>query len=134
MKLPDKLSDLIDLAVTDLEVIEKNPRYKVDMSRFHTGGDPCLVCFAGAIMANTFGVSCKEQAHPWEFPEHTENRLYTLNYIRDYRINDAIKFFHGTPCDKSYMENLNSILYNESAKQFKSNMREIAKRLRNDGY
>ena len=59
--LPNKLSDLLELAMKDVRAIEEDPRYRLDMSHWHmpsieTPG-VCLVCMAGAVMANTLEIS-----------------------------------------------------------------------------
>jgi hypothetical protein len=54
--LPDKLSELLELAMRDLEAVEADPRYRVDMSHWHEprrDSEFCLVCLAGAVMAKT---------------------------------------------------------------------------------
>lgn len=57
--LPDKLSDLLELALGDLEKVEAMPEvYEVDMSDWHLpqrdefGGrcGRCTVCLAGAVI------------------------------------------------------------------------------------
>lgn len=64
-KLPDKLTDLIELALKDLTEVEALPvRYTVRMSFWHApaqqmgipGGDQCMVCLAGAVMARTLAL------------------------------------------------------------------------------
>jgi hypothetical protein len=54
-ELADKPSDLIEQALVDLEKTEKDPRYRIYMLSWHSpdmsGDGGCLVCFAGAVMA-----------------------------------------------------------------------------------
>ena len=55
-RLPDKLSELIRLAVADCKLVEQDPRYELDMMEWHNPskfGGSCEVCMAGAIMAKT---------------------------------------------------------------------------------
>jgi|GEM_PF-2940190 len=50
-----KLSRLLEMALEDLKKVEKDPRYRVSMWCWHeTLGDQCLVCLAGACLAETF--------------------------------------------------------------------------------
>lgn len=52
--LPELASDLIELAILDLEITEQDPRYKINMSRWHEFFDGfCHVCLAGVVMAQT---------------------------------------------------------------------------------
>jgi hypothetical protein len=71
-----KPSELIKLALHDLEVVENNRQYKVSMDHWHFyNGEKCCVCLAGAFMAVTmkFPVerriadpgSCWPEAHPY---------------------------------------------------------------------
>jgi len=73
-KIPDKLpelpSKLIRVALRDLRKIQKDIRYEVCMSIFHSGGDRhrvCEVCLAGAVMACTLGVPRSRTATPTSF-------------------------------------------------------------------
>jgi len=53
-KLPDKPSELLYLALSDFEKVEKDPRYVVDMRRWHNPiSGQCHVCLAGSILAKT---------------------------------------------------------------------------------
>ena len=52
--LPDKPSELIRLALSDLEKCEGDSRYEVDMNEWHVPtqkGHVCYVCLAGSVMA-----------------------------------------------------------------------------------
>ena len=60
-KLPDKPSELIRVALADLAKCEADPTYEIDMNVWHKGAaiptDTCLVCLAGAVMANSLRVA-----------------------------------------------------------------------------
>src|SRR6187431_2046651 len=62
--LPNKLSDLLELAVRDAQACEADPRYRLDMSAWHVpdGVGPCRVCMAGAVMAQTIHLAPSERA------------------------------------------------------------------------
>lgn len=52
--LPDKPSELLAIALEDLELCENDPVYVIDMGKFHTPDESegkCHVCLAGAILA-----------------------------------------------------------------------------------
>lgn len=58
--LPNKLSDLLELAVRDVQKCEAEPtRFRIDMGRWHTPllSGTCAVCMAGAVLAQTIGVA-----------------------------------------------------------------------------
>lgn len=88
--LPDKLSDLAELALNDLENCEAAPGlYVINMNAWH---DPCElsrtcdVCMAGAVIANTLGANPQDLLEPNEFNRDTANKL---NAIDDLRIGDV---------------------------------------------
>lgn len=50
------LTELLELAVKDMEIIKKNPKYKFDVGEWHyyyKEDDKCSVCVAGSVIANT---------------------------------------------------------------------------------
>lgn len=69
-ELPVVPSELIRMALNDLEACERDPEYVIAMDRWHepydmigydkTVGDVCAVCFAGAVMAKTCEVPVSE--------------------------------------------------------------------------
>jgi hypothetical protein len=84
-KLPDKPSELLMLAMTDLEIIEKNPKYIISMSNWH---DPfeakCSVCHAGAVMANSLKVPINECVSPntSDFSDDNNIKLQAIDGFR----------------------------------------------------
>ena len=55
-QLPDYPSELLQLALDDIEVIEKDEDYKIKTSVWHDYDKDegvCCVCIAGAVLANT---------------------------------------------------------------------------------
>lgn len=57
-KLPGQPSKLIRLAITDLQIVEKTPAYRIDMDQWYTPYNDkfYLVCLAGAVMVNTLKI------------------------------------------------------------------------------
>lgn len=86
--LPDKLSDLILVALADLEKVEADPRYEVAMWTWHQEDifnkniTVCQVCFAGSVMAKTFNCKLNKEASPSDFPVSAERKLRALNELR----------------------------------------------------
>lgn len=107
-RLPKKLSDLILLALGDLEAVERSSRFKVDMKdwfsvknaiRYQAGRARvnssltsetahCTVCFAGAVMARSLdavekSLNLEDEGYmtPYDFGNN-ENKLQALNSIR----------------------------------------------------
>ena len=54
--LPSKLSDVILIALEDLEKAEKSKEYEIDMDDWYKPNGVCKVCFAGAVMAQSEGL------------------------------------------------------------------------------
>jgi hypothetical protein len=62
------MSELLTIALNDLEKVEKDPIYQVRMDVWHQGigryGDQCAVCLAGAVLAKTLEVDPSLNASP----------------------------------------------------------------------
>lgn len=108
--LPDKLSELILVATTDLLAIKDNSLFRVDMDvwfnlpgeklAYEQDRDPethkpvCTVCMAGAVMAQRLDV--KKHWHPDGFtlaPEMFKddcNKLHALDQIRRGEVMSAL--------------------------------------------
>lgn len=85
IKLPEKASDLIELALRDLRKVEQEgDKYVVDMGGWH---EPklehrCSVCWAGAVMAGTLGANPAEYVMPSDYGEWNRSRLHALDCFR----------------------------------------------------
>ena len=60
---PEKLSDLIILAMQDYDIIKADPRYQIDMGEWHRPNGKCRVCLAGSVMANTLKTPINENIY-----------------------------------------------------------------------
>lgn len=81
-KLPKKLSDRILVALHDLELVEADPRYKIDMDTWHKPNGQCAVCLAGSVMAKTLNAPIKVELDTCDFPYEIEEQLEGLNAVR----------------------------------------------------
>lgn len=88
-KLPNKLSDLLMLALTDLEQVENDPRYKVSMLHWHEPNGKCSVCLAGSVMARTLRAPLAEPLAPSDFGSNAQ-KLRALDDVRTGRIRFAL--------------------------------------------
>lgn len=90
-QLPDKLSGLIELALSDLEKAERSPDYSVDMSRFwHApSGGACAVCLAGSVMAFSLQGDKEQWLYPSSYPRLTREKLLALNFLRKGMVRQA---------------------------------------------
>lgn len=116
-RLPKKLSDLILLALEDLEAAERNPRFKIDMkdwfhvknaTRYRDGETrlnhsltsetaQCTVCFAGAVMAGSLNgveksLNLRDEGYmtPYDFGKN-DRKLQALNSIRTGDVTQALE-------------------------------------------
>ena len=85
-KLPDKASELIMLALSDLNTIRSTEGYKIDMENWHLplgqSERTCYVCLAGSVMANTLKAGFKERMAPHYYPEDIADKLSSLDDFR----------------------------------------------------
>lgn len=90
-ELPDKPSELIRLALSDLEKVMEDGRYVVNFNRFHSPrpdenqfneDKKCHVCFAGAVMAKSLNSDIDEHLMPAGFDLGTTRKLFALDNFR----------------------------------------------------
>lgn len=82
-KLPDTLWELLDVALADLRAVEADDRYAVSMGFWHAPIDgTCVVCAAGAVMAESLGVSPGRSVLPEYFDDITAKKLCVINSLR----------------------------------------------------
>jgi hypothetical protein len=124
---PEKLSDLIELALGDLEKVEKDERYRVDMDEWHSPNpEACHVCFAGAVIVGTLGVAPNLWASPWQaVPDLWTDALCDLDTIRN----------GGRHLDQYPHLNNNCVTasYDTDPERFKSQLRQLISDLREVG-
>ena len=91
--LPDKLSDLAELALADLNWAKRQPNYRVNMTTWHRttpANKLCYVCLAGAVMAHTLEIPQHHDVMPADFPPNVGSKLLALDYLRKGLITDAL--------------------------------------------
>lgn len=99
--LPDKLSALIRVALKDLQAVEKDPRYGVNMGFYHTTVFPsvkeagCVVCFAGAVMSCSLEANPEENVYVSEYPVPIFRKLRALNAVRQGNVTEAMGWLYG---------------------------------------
>lgn len=104
-------SEAIEQAIHDLEEVESDERYLVDMGEWHSPRDSdgkCHVCMAGAVMAKRYNLPITAYATPGygivlqPFDTSTQMRLCGLDMFRTGRIEEGLRLFgvenmsHGT--------------------------------------
>ena len=92
--LPDLPSALIRLGLKDLAAVEEKSEYKVDMNIWHeptADCSVCVVCFAGAVMAQSFATPINRMITPGLFEAPTRRKLSALESLRRGGIKDALE-------------------------------------------
>ena len=103
---PLKLSDAIDIALEDFKIIRLDPRYEINMSKWHEPDmayDPstdedrpaCAVCFAGTVMARRFPLDADTETSPssGDFSDAWKNTFNALDYLRAGSVSCAVGVF-----------------------------------------
>lgn len=95
-QLPDKPSELLIVALADLEKCERSKKFHIEMAYWFMKNDNdgiCEVCLAGAVMAQSCPLPGMYQEgalfEPQDYPEAVEKKLKALNYLRIGNIDDA---------------------------------------------
>ncbi len=135
-KLPDKPSELIRVALADLEKCEKDPGYKIEMDVWHeprSEGGKCEVCLAGSVMAKTLSVDRIMDADPSEFPEAVHLKLCALDSFRCGEVTEA---FLGMRIGDGIRQISDREIkpYSLNPAQFKEDMNRLADELEAAGY
>lgn len=129
--LPDTLSGLIDVALTDLRAIEQDKRYVVDMIQWHRpAGGRCYVCLAGAVMAQELGVALDAYCWPSTVSDDLAFKLLALEYLRSGKVRlamDYMKLAGRYDLDRSIAD------YHADRDQFFADMEKLASDLRAAG-
>lgn len=135
--LPDKLSDLIDLALVCLNKAEQNPRYQIDMVTWHeekvvlSGELKCHICFAGAVIAFALGENPNNFRLPGDYDKDTCNKLRALDSICNGCVYDALRLM-DKPTDHTRSGH-RIVSYWVNPKAWKHDMKAIVKQLRTIG-
>jgi hypothetical protein len=128
--LPEKPSDLIRRALADLERVEQDPRYRVDMGAWHDPtADCCLVCFAGAVIAAHIN-DPDRCILPHQFGSNIAAKLVALDSFRVGKARRALVEF-GVGSDKAgqFPADYDVPNYSDNPSGFKVAMRVIAAHL-----
>ena len=139
-KLPSKPSDLIDLAVDDLERVEKDKRFVVDMGTYnsHEAGK-CHVCFAGSVMAKSLELVSEKDVddvlHGKVGDAVVYRKILALDYFRRGQVVTALDRLGLSRFDVAAfgLRDFKAPIYKYYPLAFKCEMRGLAARLRYAG-
>ncbi len=82
--LPNKMSDLLEVAVDDAQKCNADPKYVLNMSRWHTPAyGVCHVCLAGSVIAKTLeGKPSEEYDIDLDFEGKLPDKLDAIDSMR----------------------------------------------------
>ena len=138
-ELPDLPSELVWVAIEDTKKILKDQHYKLDLRKWHAydkDDGRCTVCFAGAVMSKSLGLSPEMDAIPSSFGDSNARKLSALESFRSGKLYDGC-IIMGIDEDKlGYIPRRAFITcievdspgerFDKSAKQFLSDMEMVA--------
>ena len=133
-QLPDKPSELLELALSDLAQAERSSKYEVVMSEghWHTEDGVRLACVARAVMAGTLKVDRFKKRSPDGSETDTEKKLRALDYFRTGDLGLALEFL-GIDHPASLTTCVWTTDFHKDRKRFTKNMWFIIKGLKGEG-
>jgi len=130
IKLPEKPSDLILLAVNDLEACEQSDDYHIDMGDWHVPHEKCCVCFAGSVMAQSLKGVIASNLGPQNFGDYNQIRLRALDRFREGYIEAGLE---RMGFGDQVFDGRDAITYEHYPTKFKQQMRQLASDLAAEG-
>ena len=131
-KLPEKLSDLLQVALEDLRKAEASDQYAVNMRDWHLPfRRVCSVCLAGSVMAFSLDADITKNLAPVDFDDHTSRRLSALDSLRRGAVDDAACQL-WIESDYSHLDR-DVPRYSNNPKQWHKDMEKLVKDLKEAG-
>ena len=149
-KLPQKLSDILELALEDLNQVERDPNYYVSMGVWHTPstvgfGDKerevCMVCLAGSLLAKSVKIPLQITYTEMDTDRYVQNNMRAIDNARVGDFQNALYSMgvsaeNVSKFEKKFYSQIKTPLveYERDSKEFKKNMKEAIEFLREEGY
>jgi hypothetical protein len=135
--LPRVPSQLIRIALEDLEKAEKAEGIVIDMGTWHAPWlrrQLCAVCLAGSVMRSRLGVPDDVEVYPWdEEVSVNENQLCAINSLRTGSVSEAVDELR-IDFPEAYAQDRGVTPYHRDRAAFFSEMRKLADDLEAAGY
>ena len=132
--LPDKPSDLLQLALDDLQKTENDDRYVINMDVWHDPGPPdnkCRVCLAGSVMAQTLQGSPWLQLRPESFDDgKIDLQLCAIDHFREGDVTLALDILEYRFVPATLNDHMDITPYKDNPTIFREDMLELIKHLR----
>lgn len=135
-KLPNKLSELIKVAIADLIKCERSSRYVINMDDWHEPNSHCSVCLAGSVMAQSLKADRTECLDPDDFGVVNNGKLMALNELRCGHVDWAAqeRDYAQSTIKRLLRYNRDIVVYGYDPKLFKKDMRALASDLEAGGF
>ena len=107
---------MLSLSLDDLELVDKDPNYEINMRIWHKrvkGKKQCVVCLVGSVLAKTFNVDRTYTAHDDTIDPKILKKLYAINYIRQGKLSMALQYLDLTKEQKAVDEITNIAVANK---------------------
>lgn len=128
-------SRIIEMALEDLEAVERTPGYVIDMDVWHdpTSDGRCAVCFAGAVIAHRIGTPKDVLFECMDCSDALQDRFFALNAFRSGNIRYGLELMRIEDAPATVPQRMQVVEYEDNPTQFKSDMRALAETLRSAG-
>lgn len=137
LQLPTLPSAVLKIALDDMELVEKDKRYRIHMGTWHSGrawGDKCAVCFAGGVMAKTFDCDITATCFPAGFGVWNSQIFLALDYIKSGNVLEFLTLLRVPLSTIKCYCNINDLpTYETNPTLFKKKLREFQSVLESEG-
>jgi hypothetical protein len=140
-QLPDKPSELIEVALADLKKVEALEEFIVDMGTWHAMSydcqaerERCFVCAAGAVMAMHLNVPTEVAINPDRFDHDTRKKLIAIDHLRCGCVAEAFATLWGNFKDGERFDRTTFPSYRRDSEAFYEAMEQLGKELKDAGY
>ena len=127
--LPDKPSELIRVALADLEKVEADPRYSVHMGDWHRSfGNYCAVCLAGSVMAMSLHLNPEQTVEFHDSASGLSDADWDkLDALDDFRMGEVHAGLRTLNLDQGSLDEMIGITpYTTDPTTFKQDMNNLA--------
>lgn len=138
-ELPDLPSDVLSMALTDLEAVERDPRYEICMLSWHDyyeSTKKCAVCLAGALMV---GMGLPHDADMGDeengpFRPREWSMFYMINEFRRGHLHQGLRDVAVSDGARELVPRMVQVVpYVSNPEKFREQMRGIVETLRAAG-
>lgn len=138
--LPDTLHGLLELALNDLELCEKDPDYDIDMLTWHfydydeesnREKPQCIVCMVGAILAKTCNIPIDHNIADIGLSDYDNAKKFqAIDWLRSGDVSSAYRILNDSHSFSSLTESAELMAFNRCIKPYCADVELNKKQLR----